>query len=211
MIYLEKRFVKNFKVFGLERWLIACCGAIFRIPSTHLKAEGCGWVLPLTPVLWRQGQESLGQAGQAGFSERLCLFKESGEQLRKITDVSTSGLHTWTHHPDSCAEQCSDGQRFAFESSVKVCDDGSVMLSTNNEMCLKRWEQQHRGEGQEPWPASSETFAWCSCTQVSSRTKCTSTVYKFFTLVLFFYSECWFSRCLLTTPIPLQTCTVLSV
>lgn len=62
------------------------------------------WVVPLTPVLWRQGQWSLGQAAQAGFSERLCLFKESGEQLRKTTDVSTSGLHTWTHHPDSCAE-----------------------------------------------------------------------------------------------------------
>lgn len=70
--------------------------------SQHPHKSWRMWVLPLTPVLWRQGQGSLGQAGQAGFSEGLCLFKESGEQLRKTTDVSTSGLHTWTHHPDSC-------------------------------------------------------------------------------------------------------------
>lgn len=95
-------------------------------------------------------------------------------------------------------------QLWRFVMMVQLC---SVL---NNEMCLKRWEQQHPGEGQESWPASSEPFARCSCTQVSLRTKCTSTVYKFLNLVLFFYSECWFSQCLLTAAMPLQTCTVLS-
>lgn len=56
MINLETCLVKTFKVCGLERWLVACCGTRFQIPSTYIKAEGCAY-LPVTLCSGGRGRD----------------------------------------------------------------------------------------------------------------------------------------------------------
>lgn len=124
--------------------------------------------------------------------------------------MSTSGLthaHTFQIHVQ---KSCSDAQRFAFEPTVKVCDDGSVMLSTEqwNVPQTLRTAAPRRRAG--IMTCIFRTFCPMLMHTGLFEDKCTSTVYKFLNLVLFFYSECWFSQCLLTAAVPLQTCTVLS-
>lgn len=125
-------------------------------------------------MFWRRGRDKLDRLGSVKASASLRKVESNWESSRCRPLASAP----CTHHPDSCAETAFRWSEVCFWTK---CEGlwwwFSYCSVLNNGMCFKGWGQQLPGEGQALWPASSEPFAWCSGTQVSSRTQCTPALY----------------------------------